>query len=44
MKQLKVKTSERKLRLVWDMSHDKEVGEVVSAIISLAVASEIISE
>ena len=33
----KVKTSERKLQLVWDMSNYKEVGEVISAIISLVV-------
>ena len=33
----KVKTSERKLKLVWDMSNYKEVGEVISAIISLVV-------
>ena len=32
-----MKTPERKLQLPEDMSHDKEVGEVVSAIISLAV-------
>ena len=32
---LKIKTLESKLQLVWDISHDKEVGEVVSAIISL---------
>ena len=31
----KVKTSERKLQLVWDMSNYQEVGEVISAIISL---------
>ena len=35
MKQLEVKTPERKLQLVWHMSHNKEVGEVLSAIISL---------
>ena len=34
-KQLKVKTPERKLQLVWDMSRYKKVDEVVSAIISL---------
>ena len=34
-KQLKVKTPERKLQLVWDMSRVEKVGEVVSAIISL---------
>ena len=35
MKQLEVKRPERKLQLVWHMSHNKEVGEVLSAIISL---------
>ena len=35
MKQLKAKTPERKLQLAQDMSDDKEVGEVVTAIISL---------
>ena len=34
-KQLKVKTPESKLQLVWDMSRVEKVGEVVGAIISL---------
>ena len=33
----KVKTSEHKLQLVWHMSNYKEVGKVISAIISLVV-------
>ena len=33
----KVKTSEHKLQLFWDMSNYKEVGKVISAIISLVV-------
>ena len=31
------KAPELKLQLVWDMSHDKHVGEVVSAIIYLVL-------
>ena len=38
----KVKTSERKLQLVWDMSNYKEVGQVISAIISLVVKQSLI--
>ena len=32
---MKLKTPERKLQLLWEVSHDKEVGKVVNAIICL---------
>ena len=34
---MKLKTQERKLQLLWEVSHNKEVGKVVSAIICLVV-------